>query len=181
MPPLIRTNLGQCAGFCFYMRCISLWNVNTHSSPFYLLLRIVQVQHQVPLSCCATFGSLSSHLDLSALIHSSKLTDIMFRGKVWETIVLIIKITKLWLSLFSLACNVTIHNRCRDTLPHCSKMKQRVRLHLHHTSRCSFWEWRVIWHLSAYCVFICVSYSLTAAEDSPHAKQLFPAKRHSAL
>lgn len=22
-------------------------------------------------------------------------------------------------------CNVTIHNRCRDTLPHCSKMKQR--------------------------------------------------------
>lgn len=37
------------------------------SSPLYLLLRMVQ--HQVPLSCCATFGSFSSHLDLSALIH----------------------------------------------------------------------------------------------------------------
>uniref|UniRef100_H2UDE3 Rho guanine nucleotide exchange factor (GEF) 2a n=1 Tax=Takifugu rubripes TaxID=31033 RepID=H2UDE3_TAKRU len=29
-------------------------------------------------------------------------------------------------------CNVTIHNRCRDTLPNCAKMKQRVRCNQTH-------------------------------------------------
>uniref|UniRef100_A0A7N6C126 Rho guanine nucleotide exchange factor (GEF) 1a n=1 Tax=Anabas testudineus TaxID=64144 RepID=A0A7N6C126_ANATE len=31
-------------------------------------------------------------------------------------------------------CNVTIHNRCRDTLPNCAKMKQRVSHRLRHKS-----------------------------------------------
>lgn len=35
-------------------------------------------------------------------------------------------------SLFFPACNVTIHNRCRDTLPNCAKMKQRVRHNSNH-------------------------------------------------
>lgn len=48
------------------------------------------------------------------------------------------------------ACNVTIHNRCKDTLPNCTKVKQKVSTHLAVTSETSwpvsaapdfFWGW----------------------------------------
>lgn len=36
------------------------------------------------------------------------------------------------------ACNVTIHNRCKDTLPNCTKVKQKVSAHLAATSDTSW-------------------------------------------
>uniref|UniRef100_A0A8C2TSC3 Phorbol-ester/DAG-type domain-containing protein n=1 Tax=Coturnix japonica TaxID=93934 RepID=A0A8C2TSC3_COTJA len=38
-------------------------------------------------------------------------------------------------------CNVTIHNRCKDTLPNCTKVKQKVSVGLGGVS----WAWMGIW------------------------------------
>lgn len=43
-----------------------------------------------------------------------------------------------YLFFFS-ACNVTIHNRCRDTLPNCVKMKQKVGYQCTHVSHGVTW------------------------------------------
>lgn len=63
-------------------------------------------------------------------------------------------------------CNVTIHNRCRDSLASCAKMKQRV------TSVCLFVYGSV--HLSVYQLPVCLIFCLPlpATETGVGEKQL---------